>query len=110
MINKAISTTQRGRGDTPREITRLTHTQHALGNKSSLRKAVNAKCWDCCGGGLTFKESKGVRVEIKNCQVTDCSLFNFRPYKNNKHKKTTVRLSPARGFHSSKRTNEVNQL
>ncbi len=108
MINKAISTAPRGRGDTPREITRLTHTQHALGNKSSLRKAVNAKCWDCCGEGLTFPESKGVRVEIKNCQITNCSLYNFRPYKNNNNKKTTVRLHPARGFHSSKRTNEVN--
>lgn len=110
MINKALSTPQRGCGDIPREITRLTHTQHALGNKSSLRKAVNAKCWDCCGGGLTFAESKGVRVEIKNCQVTNCSLFNFRPYKGNNHKKSTVRLQSARALHSSTRTNEVNQL
>ncbi len=55
------------------KTTRLTHIKHAM----------NAQCWDCCGGGLTQSESKGVRKEIALCTITDCSLWNFRHYKNN---------------------------
>lgn len=35
-------------------------------------KAINAKCWDCVGGQ---------REEIRLCEITDCSLHAFRPYK-----------------------------
>ena len=34
------------------KITRLTHAQHVLNSPKSLH-AMNAKYWDCGGGGLT---------------------------------------------------------
>jgi len=53
--------------------------QIAKDNPKSLRKAINAKCWDCS----CFQS-----YEITKCQVFDCSLWNLRPYqpkrKNNK--------------------------
>lgn len=38
---------------------------------TSLRLAINAKCWDCAGGS---------RTEISRCVVTGCPLWNVRPY------------------------------
>lgn len=38
----------------------------------SRAKAIAAKCWDC-----TCQQ----REEIRNCVMTDCPLYNFRPYK-----------------------------
>lgn len=38
----------------------------------SRAKAIAAKCWDCCGNQ---------REEIRRCPMTDCALYNFRPYK-----------------------------
>jgi hypothetical protein len=40
-------------------------------DKTSLRKAVNAKCWHC---------SNCQREEITHCTVTSCPLFFVRPY------------------------------
>lgn len=34
--------------------------------------ALKAKCFECCNGQ---------REEIKHCPITDCALYNFRPYK-----------------------------
>lgn len=95
----------KGRHDPTIKTKRQTHTQHALSNTTSLRKAVNAKCWDCCGGGLTFKESGGVRKEIAQCTTTDCSLHHFRPYKNEKALKVSTLAS---ALDSSSRNNGVN--
>ena len=38
-------------------------------NKSTILKAIKAKCLDCCCGD---------KNEIKNCSVTNCPLFSFR--------------------------------
>jgi hypothetical protein len=43
-----------------------------LADPLSRAKAVHAKCWDCCA----FQ-----REEIRKRPMTDCSLWNFRPYK-----------------------------
>jgi len=42
----------------------------------SMRAAINAKCWDCVGGG----EDAGWQWSIGNCTDTECGLLNFRPY------------------------------
>ena len=42
------------------------------GDPRSRAKAIHAKCWDCTG----FQ-----REEIRHCPMTDCALYNFRPYK-----------------------------
>ena len=38
---------------------------------SSLRLAINAKCYDCTG----FQKK-----EVKNCEMSDCPLHAVRPY------------------------------
>jgi len=37
-----------------------------------MKYAIRAKCWDC---------ACGQKEEIKLCTITDCSLYNFRPYR-----------------------------
>lgn len=38
----------------------------------SMKEAVRLKCIDCSGGSVS---------EVRKCQVKDCPLYNFRPYK-----------------------------
>ena len=90
MANNQNLATLKNRKSCSSKTTRLTHIQHALNNPNSRKHAMNAKCWDCCGGGLLQSESKGVRKEIALCTITDCSLWNFRPYKNEKARKVST--------------------
>lgn len=108
MANNQNLALQKSRKSGSSKTNRLTHAQHALGNTKSLRKAINAKCWDCCGGGLTEAESKGTRKEIALCTITDCSLHYFRPFKN---KKALIRIeTPASALDLSlKQNHEVNK-
>jgi len=50
----------------------LNPEEKAKANPTSMKYAIRAKCWDC---------ACGQRDEIKLCSITDCSLYNFRPYK-----------------------------
>jgi hypothetical protein len=50
----------------------LNPEEKAKANPTSMKYAIRAKCWDC---------SCGQREEIKMCGITDCSLYNFRPYR-----------------------------
>jgi hypothetical protein len=50
----------------------LNPEEKAIANPNSMKCAIAAKCWDC---------SCGQREEIKTCEITDCSLYNFRPYR-----------------------------
>ena len=43
-----------------------------LAKPTSLRLAVNAKCWDC---------SNEQMAEIRHCTVMTCPLWHVRPYK-----------------------------
>lgn len=45
--------------------------QKAKQNPTSLRAAINGKCYDCCCGN---------RAEVSRCQITDCSLYPVRPW------------------------------
>ncbi len=43
----------------------------------SMRRAVDAKCWDCQGRD----GDPGVKWRIGNCEVGEaCPLYLFRPY------------------------------
>lgn len=46
--------------------------EKAKANPTSMKYAIRAKCWDC---------ACGQKEEIRLCTITDCSLYNFRPYK-----------------------------
>ncbi len=59
---------------------------------NSRKLAINAKCFECCGGNNS-DDNKGVKAEIKHCSITDCTLYNFRPYKNKKTANTLARVA-----------------
>ena len=46
-------------------------------NSSSLRCAINAKCFDCIGQDA----DPDWRGSIKNCVCNDCPLYAVRPYR-----------------------------
>lgn len=46
-------------------------------NPKSKVMAIAAKCCDCVG----TSENPGWMSEIRKCPITDCSLYQFRPYK-----------------------------
>ena len=58
-------------------IERLNPIEKARRNPNSLRLAVNAKCWECMGGGL---DPGTVRL-IRECAAPDCPLWPVRPYR-----------------------------
>jgi len=50
-----------------------------VGNKTSLRRAVDAMCAHCMGCTADRIEP-GFREEIRNCTAPTCPLWHFRPY------------------------------
>lgn len=47
-------------------------------NPTSLRLAINGKCWDCQGAGA----DPGCKEAIRDCRAKDCTLWPVRPYQN----------------------------
>lgn len=50
---------------------------------SSLRLAINAKCWDCCGAGADGIAFTKTTIHLCTARET-CSLWNHRPYQDHK--------------------------
>ena len=46
--------------------------RHLKGERLTRNQAIKAKCYDCMGG---FNDG------IYSCEIPECSLFNFHPYK-----------------------------
>lgn len=44
--------------------------------KKSLRLCINAKCWECMGGG----DEVGTSRLIRECSSLGCPLWPVRPY------------------------------
>lgn len=53
-----------------------TPIEKATENPSSLRLAINAKCYDCQGQDA----DPGVKKRIAFCECVDCPLHPVRPY------------------------------
>ena len=53
----------------------MSPTEKAAKFPKSMRYAINAKCYDC----TCFQKR-----EITLCVMTDCPLWNFRPYQEKK--------------------------
>ena len=53
------------------EIERLTPTQKAKANPKSMRAAINAECYDCCG------EENWIN-RTKFCTLFDCPFWTLR--------------------------------
>lgn len=66
----------RARREAGIQIERLDPISKARRNPSSLRLAINAKCWDCQGG----MADPGIRERIGACPIKACSLHPVRPY------------------------------
>lgn len=50
--------------------------EKARRSPTSLRAAINGKCWDCQGGG----HDAGCRERIGSCPISMCPLYPVRPY------------------------------
>jgi len=50
--------------------------KRAEANPTSLRRAIDAKCWDCQGRD----SDPSPRWRIGNCEMPDCPLYPVRPY------------------------------
>jgi len=55
----------------------LSPTEKLKINPSSLRLAINAMCYDCQGKN----HDPGVIGRIRYCEISNCPLFNVRPYR-----------------------------
>lgn len=59
------------------EIERLDPIEKAKENPTSLRAAINGKCWDCVGARF----DPNPRKRIRECTCGDtCTLHPVRPY------------------------------
>ena len=76
-------------------------------NPKSRKLAIFAQCWNCCGGQNTAtKFDTEVRRSIKQCEISDCPLYQFRQYTNKKALKVST-LASAFDL-SVKQNSEVN--
>lgn len=57
-------------------IERLDPIEAARRDPSSLRRAINGKCWDCIGAG----NDPNPRRAIRDCGIVACTLHPVRPY------------------------------
>lgn len=60
------------------KVERLDPLQKAWKNPTSLRAAVDGKCWECCGAGADGYEF--TKETIRTCQAVKCPLHPVRPY------------------------------
>jgi hypothetical protein len=68
-------------GDKAPPIVTLDPIQKARENPTSLRAAINGKCWDCAGAGA----DPNTRKAIRECKCGDyCTLWSVRPYQKKK--------------------------
>lgn len=54
----------------------LNPVEKAKENPGSLKLAVKAHCWTCCGAGA----DAGVKFHVRDCAVKSCSLWPHRPW------------------------------
>jgi hypothetical protein len=60
------------------KVERLDPLAKARKQPGSLRLAVNAKCWECCGAGADGQEH--TKTTIRECAAIRCPLHLVRPY------------------------------
>lgn len=63
-------------GDTLGRAKPMNPIERAHAHPSSLRAAINGKCFDCQGGGA----DPGTKVRIGQCGQRKCCLWLVRPY------------------------------
>ncbi len=58
----------------------LNPVEKARANPGSVKMAVKAHCWTCCGAGA----DPGVKLHVRDCGVKSCNLWPHRPWQNAK--------------------------
>lgn len=58
------------------KVEQIDPIERARRNPTSLRMAINAKCFDCQGA----MSDPGIRERIGACPIVSCSLHPVRPY------------------------------
>jgi hypothetical protein len=58
----------------------LNPVEKAKANPGSVKMAVKAHCWTCCGAGA----DPGVKLHVRDCSVKSCNLWPHRPWQNAK--------------------------
>jgi len=58
--------------------------KHLSGERLTLKQAVNAHCYDCCG---MYADGK------TDCMMENCPLHSFMPYNQNREKGTRQPVS-----------------
>ena len=80
MINKALAAAQQKRREMVEagiKIEQKNPSEKARDNPTSLRAAINGKCFECEGSGA----DPGWKQRIGSCTLKDtCSLWPVRPY------------------------------
>jgi hypothetical protein len=66
----------RARREAGEVITRRTPLEKAAAKPTSLRLAIDGKCFDCVGQDC----DPGWRERIRTCSVSKCPLHPVRPY------------------------------
>jgi hypothetical protein len=62
------------------EAPRIKTPWEKLREKPTLKRAITAKCHECCGWGENDERPPKVRDDIANCTATGCPLYGARPY------------------------------
>ena len=57
-------------------LKRLSPVEKAQADPRSLRKAINAFCYECMGGD----GEPGARDHVRNCTAPKCPLYPVRPW------------------------------
>lgn len=68
---------QRRMRENGEQLERLSPREKAARNPSSLRAAINAKCFDCVGAE---NADGGYRRAVRECPARTCSLHPLRPW------------------------------
>ena len=68
-------------------LIRLNPIEKAKANPTSLRAAVNGKCWECVGAG----EDPRPRHSIRDCIHKSCPLHPVRPYQSLRDRPKTTK-------------------
>jgi len=78
-------------------------TEKAKANISSLRAAINAKCYDCSGF---------IKIDVSNCDMPDCELFKVRPWQrlNFKGNNGSSNIMPLRKAKVFKKRSSVKEI
>lgn len=77
---KELSPLEKWRQENPDHVVVVKTPWEKLREKNTRRTAIDAFCHHCYGWNEDGARPEGVRADIKDCSVTGCPLYDWRPY------------------------------